>query len=68
MRFSRDLADHDALQLRGLGIPQQIDRMLAIGIFLAARVVHDLLAARERADDAEPVHAAGEIGDAHVLA
>src|SRR5262249_31701999 len=62
-----DLADHDALQLGRLRIPEQIDRVLAIGVFLARRVVRDRLAAGEGADDTEAVDPAGKARDADVL-
>jgi hypothetical protein len=41
--------------------------VLAIRIFLAGGIVQDLLAARERTDDAKAVHPAGKIGDADIL-
>ena len=56
----RNLADHDALQDCGFRVPQQIDRMLAVGIILRPGVVGDPLATGERADDAKPVNPARE--------
>src|ERR1700746_2029959 len=63
----RDLADHDALQMRSLRVPEKVYRMFAIRIFLASRIVHDLLSACERADDTETVHPAGKAGNSNVL-
>jgi hypothetical protein len=55
-----DLADHDALQARSVRVPERIDRMFTVRIFLTGGVVLDLLSASERADHAEAVHTAGK--------
>jgi len=64
----RDLADHDALQARRLGIPQQVNRMFPIGIVLGGLVVGDLLAAGQRPDHAEAVDAARKARNPDVAA
>ena len=63
----RDLADHDALEVRRLRVPEKVNRMFAIRVFLAGGVVNDLLSASKRADDAKAVNSAGKVRYSYVV-